>query len=63
MALFWFWILVALVLAAILSYPVWPYSRGWGYRASGGAFAAGVVILLLAWGGFLAVSWPWVTHL
>lgn len=38
------WLLILLIVAALLSAPTWPYSRGWGYYPSGGL---GVVIVIL----------------
>ncbi|HTM43973.1 MAG TPA: DUF3309 family protein [Polyangiaceae bacterium] len=37
-------LLVVLLFAALVSAPVWPYSRGWGYYPSGGV---GLLVLLL----------------
>jgi hypothetical protein len=38
---------VLLVLAALLSIPMWPYSRDWGYYPSGGlAFLALIAVLV-----------------
>jgi hypothetical protein len=49
-----FWItLIVLVLVLIASPPVYPYSRGWGYYPSGGAFLLILVLLLLWWFAFL----------
>jgi hypothetical protein len=62
MPVIWFVILVALALVMVLTYPTWPYARRWGYAPSGSAFAAGIVILLLLWLGYLTVWWPWRGH-
>lgn len=37
-------LIVALILAMLLSAPTWPYSRGWGYYPTGGL---GLVLALL----------------
>lgn len=37
-------LIIALILAMLLSAPRWPYSRGWGYYPSGGL---GLVLVLL----------------
>jgi hypothetical protein len=37
-------LLIILIVAALLSAPAWPYSRGWGYYPSGGI---GLVVLVL----------------
>jgi hypothetical protein len=38
-------LLILLVLVLFGSIPVWPHSRGWGYRPSG---VLGVVLLVVA---------------
>lgn len=38
---------VLLLVAALLSVPAWPYSRGWGYYPSGGLGIVAVVLLIL----------------
>jgi len=38
---------VLLLIAALLSVPAWPYSRGWGYYPSGGFGIIAVVLLIL----------------
>jgi hypothetical protein len=40
-------LIVALILAMLLSAPAWPYSRGWGYYPSGGLGVVLVVLLLI----------------
>lgn len=37
-------LLIVLIIAALLSIPSWPYSRGWGYGPSGGL---GLLVLVL----------------
>lgn len=37
-------LLVILLLLSVGSFPLWPYSRGWGYYPSGGL---GLIILIL----------------
>lgn len=39
-------LIVALILAMLLSAPAWPHSRGWGYYPSGGIGVLLVVLLL-----------------
>lgn len=39
-------LIVALVLAMLLSAPAWPHSRSWGYYPSGGLGVLLVVLLL-----------------
>jgi hypothetical protein len=39
--------LILLLLAAVLSVPAWPYSRGWGYYPSGGLGLLAVVLLIM----------------
>jgi hypothetical protein len=39
---------VLLLLAALLSIPMWPYSRDWGYYPSGGLGLVALVVILLA---------------
>ena len=36
-----------LLVAALLSVPAWPYSRGWGYYPSGGLGIVALVLLIL----------------
>jgi hypothetical protein len=38
---------VLLLIAALLSVPAWPYSRGWGYYPSGGLGVIAVVLLII----------------
>lgn len=40
-------LIVALVLAMLLSAPAWPYSRSWGYYPTSGIGVVVVVLLLL----------------
>jgi len=39
--------LILLLIAALLSVPAWPYSRGWGYYPSGGLGVIAVVLLII----------------
>jgi hypothetical protein len=39
---------VLLVLAALLSIPMWPYSRDWGYYPSGGLGFVALIVVLVA---------------
>ena len=47
-------LLIILILLAVGTLPVLPYSRGWGYYPSGGLglIAAVILIVLLLNGGF-----------
>jgi hypothetical protein len=38
---------ILLLIAALLSVPAWPYSRGWGYYPSGGLGVIAVVLLII----------------
>ena len=38
---------IVLLIAALLSVPSWPYSRGWGYYPSGGLSIIAVVLLVM----------------
>jgi len=40
-------LLIVLLVAALLSVPAWPYSRGWGYYPSGGLGILAVVLLIM----------------
>ena len=44
-------LIVALILAMLLSAPAWPHSRGWGYYPSSGLGLVLVVVLLLVFLG------------
>jgi hypothetical protein len=39
---------VLLLLAALMSTPMWPYSRDWGYYPSGGLGFVALIVLLVA---------------
>lgn len=39
--------LVVLLLLALFTVPVWPYSRNWGYYPSGGLGLVALVLLLV----------------
>jgi hypothetical protein len=39
--------LLLLLIAALVSVPAWPYSRGWGYYPSGGLGMIALVLLLI----------------
>lgn len=39
---------VLLILGALMSVPMWPYSRDWGYYPSGGLGFLAVIVLLVA---------------
>jgi len=38
---------ILLLIAALLSIPSWPYSRGWGYYPSGGLGVLAAVLLII----------------
>lgn len=38
---------ILLLIAALLSVPAWPYSRGWGYYPSGGLGVIAVALLII----------------
>jgi hypothetical protein len=38
---------ILLLIAALLSIPSWPYSRGWGYYPSGGLGVIAAVLLII----------------
>ena len=40
-------LLIALVLICLGAFPIWPYSKSWGYYPSGGLGVAVVVLLVL----------------
>lgn len=46
-------LLVLLVLALVGAFPIWPYSRNWGYGPSGGAGLLAIVLVLLIMTGHL----------
>jgi hypothetical protein len=41
-------ILILLIVLLLGALPAWPYSRGWGYRPSGGLTLI-LVIILFVW--------------
>ena len=41
-------LLIILILALLGSFPLWPYSAGWGYYPSGGLGLILLVVLVLA---------------
>jgi len=40
--------ILSLILPFLASFPIWPYSRRWGYGVSG-VFAAMILLLVAAW--------------
>ena len=46
-------LLIILVLLLIGALPAWPYSRGWGYRPSGGLGLILAIIVILFLLGYL----------
>jgi sterol desaturase/sphingolipid hydroxylase (fatty acid hydroxylase superfamily) len=49
-------VVIVLLLAALAAtWPIWPYSREWGYLPVGAVALALVVVLILAFFGYLSV--------
>jgi hypothetical protein len=46
-------LLIILILAILGSFPVWPYSAGWGYGPSGGLGLVLIILLILVLAGRL----------
>ncbi|MGZ5574090.1 MAG: DUF3309 family protein [Methylobacter sp.] len=44
-------LLIILILMLIGAIPTWPYSRGWGYRPSGGIGLLLIILLILVLSG------------
>ncbi|MCX7093513.1 MAG: DUF3309 family protein [Methylobacter sp.] len=44
-------LLIILILMLIGAIPTWPYSRGWGYRPSGGLGLVLIILLILILSG------------
>jgi hypothetical protein len=40
-------LLLILVLALVGAFPIWPYSRNWGYGPSGGTGLLALVLVIL----------------
>jgi hypothetical protein len=40
-------LLIILILALLGSFPLWPYSSGWGYGPSGGAGLLLIILIIL----------------
>ena len=55
----WTLILVLLIVLLIATFPVYPYSRGWGYYPTSALAVLLVVYLLLIWFGFATLWHPW----
>jgi len=47
--------LLLLLIAALVSVPAWPYSRGWGYYPSGGLGTILVILVLLMLFGYIHI--------
>ncbi len=46
------WLLFIVILLLLLSYPVHPYNRGWGYLPFGGlGFVLLIILIVLLLGG------------
>lgn len=41
-------LLIILILLVLGSFPMWPYSAGWGYYPSGGLGLVLIIVLILA---------------
>jgi hypothetical protein len=46
-------LLIILILLVIGAFPVWPYSKGWGYYPSGGLGLILLIILILLLLGYI----------
>lgn len=51
-------LIVILLVVLIATIPAWPYSRNWGYVPTGAIAVLLVVILILVFSGYLAVTNP-----
>jgi hypothetical protein len=47
----WLILLIVLILAALGSVPIWPYSVGWGYGPSGELGLVLIILLILILAG------------
>ena len=55
----WTLILILLLVLLIATFPVYPYSRSWGYYPTSALAALLIVYFLLIWFGFVALWYPW----
>lgn len=46
-------LLIILILLLVGAVPAWPYSRGWGYRPTGGIGLILLIVLILYLLGYL----------
>jgi len=46
-------LLIILIVMLIGTVPSWPYSRGWGYRTSGGIGTLLIIVLILVLLGYI----------
>ncbi|HEY8035253.1 MAG TPA: DUF3309 family protein [Methylobacter sp.] len=46
-------LLIILILMLIGVIPTWPYSRGWGYRPSGGVGLLLIILLIMILSGYI----------
>ena len=46
-------LLIILILALLGSFPLWPYSMGWGYGPSGGIGLVLIILIILVLAGRL----------
>lgn len=46
-------LLIILIVMLIGAIPAWPYSRGWGYRPSGGIGLLLILLLILILSGYI----------
>jgi hypothetical protein len=57
--MFGFWMLLILFVLLVAAIPVYPYSRGWGYRPGGFLLALFFIWLIVIYFGIVAFWWPW----
>jgi len=55
----WTLLLILLILLLIATFPVYPYSRGWGYYPTSALAILLIVYLFLIWFGLVALWYPW----
>lgn len=46
-------LLIILIVMLLGTVPAWPYSRGWGYRPSGGIGLILLILLILILSGYI----------
>jgi Protein of unknown function (DUF3309) len=55
----WTLILLLLIVLLVATFPVYPYSRGWGYYPTSVLTVLLIAYLFLVWLGFVALWYPW----